>query len=65
MSADTQPAKIEMCGNRFGLIISSWDDPVDKTWARDMLERWLHQRVDLTQAKVYDDETQVKGDYHG
>ena len=62
MSAE--PARVEMGANRFELI-SSWDEPVDKAWARDMLERWLNQRVDLTQASVYDDKIQVKGDYHG
>ena len=58
-----QPARVEMCANRFELI-SSWGEPVDKAWARDMLERWLNQRVDLTQASVYDDKIQVKGDHH-
>jgi len=55
-----QPAKIEMCANRFELI-SSWGEPVDKAWARDMFERWLDQRVDLTDASVYDDLIPAKG----
>jgi hypothetical protein len=55
-----QPAKIEMCANRFELI-SSWGEPVDKAWARDMFERWLNQRVDLTDASVYDDLIPAKG----
>jgi hypothetical protein len=48
-----KPAKVEMCANRFELI-SSWGEPVDKEWARDQLEVWLRQRVDLTKASVYD-----------
>ena len=60
MSTDTQPAKVEMCANRFELI-SSWGEPVDKAWARDMFERWLDQRVDLTDASVYDDLIPAKG----
>lgn len=47
------PPKVEMCANRFELI-SRWGEPVDKEWARDMFERWLDQRVDLTQPSVYD-----------
>ena len=61
MSTDTQPAKVEMCANRFELI-SSWGEPVDKAWARDMFERWLDQRVDLTDATVYDDLIPAKGE---
>jgi len=56
-----QPAKVEMCANRFELI-SSWGEPVDKAWARDMFERWLDQRVDLTDASVYDDLIPAKGE---
>jgi hypothetical protein len=62
MSAD--PPKVEMCANRFELI-SSWGEPVDKEWARDMFERWLNQRVDLTDATVYDSGVQAKGTDHG
>ena len=62
MSAD--PAKVEMCANRFELI-SSWGEPVDKAWARDMFERWLDQRMDLTQPSVYDSGVQGKGTDHG
>jgi len=62
MSADlNQPARVEMCANRFELI-SSWGEPVDKAWARDMFERWLNQRVDLTDASVYDDLIPAKGE---
>jgi len=65
MSADlNQPARVEMCANRFELI-SSWGEPVDKAWARDMFERWLDQRVDLTDATVYDSGVQGKGTDHG
>jgi hypothetical protein len=64
MSTDTQPAVIEMCANRFELI-SRWGEPVDKEWARRMLDRWLDQRVDLTQASVYDSGVQAKGTDHG
>jgi hypothetical protein len=59
-----QPARVEMCANRFELI-SSWGEPVDKEWARDMFERWLNQRVDLTDATVYDSGVQAKGTDHG
>jgi hypothetical protein len=59
-----QPARVEMCANRFELI-SSWGEPVDKVWAREMLELWLGQRVDLTQASVYDSGVQAKGTDHG
>ena len=55
------PPKVEMCANRFELI-SSWSEPVDKAWARDMFERWLDQRVDLTDATVYDDLIPAKGE---
>ena len=58
------PPKVEMCANRFELI-SRWGEPVDKAWARDMFERWLDQRVDLTDATVYDARVQGKGDHHG
>lgn len=58
------PPKVEMCANRFELI-SSWGEPVDKAWARDMFERWLDQRVDLTDATVYDARVQGKGTDHG
>lgn len=54
------PPKVEMCANRFELI-SRWGEPVDKAWARDMFERWLDQRVDLTDASVYDDLIPAKG----
>ena len=54
------PPKVEMCANRFELI-SRWGEPVDKEWARDMFERWLDQRVDLTDASVYDDLIPAKG----
>jgi hypothetical protein len=59
-----QTARVEMCANRFELT-SSWGEPVDKDWARDMFERWLIQRVDLTQATVYDSGVQAKGNDHG
>ena len=58
------PAKVEMSANRFELI-SRWGQPVDKDWARDMFERWLNQRVDLTDATVYDSGVQAKGTDHG
>jgi hypothetical protein len=58
------PARVEMSANRFELI-SRWGEPVDKEWARDMFERWLMQRVDLTQPSVYDAGVQAKGDHHG
>jgi hypothetical protein len=53
-----------MCANRFELI-SRWGEPVDKEWARRMLDRWLDQRVDLTQPSVYDSGVQAKGTDHG
>jgi hypothetical protein len=53
-----------MCANRFELI-SRWGEPVDKEWARSMLDRWLDQRVDLTQPSVYDSGVQAKGTDHG
>ena len=56
-----KPPRVEMCANRFELI-SSWGEPVDKEWARDMFERWLDQRVDLTDASVYDDLIPAKGE---
>jgi len=59
-----QLAKVTMCANRFELI-SSWGEPVDKAWARDMFERWLEQRMDLTQPSVYHTEVQAKGTDHG
>ena len=62
MSAD--PPKVEMCANRFELI-SSWGEPVDKAWARDMFERWLEQRMDLTRPTVYDGSIPSKGNEHG
>ena len=61
MTTQDQPARIEMCANRFELI-SSWGEPVDKAWARDMFERWLDQRVDSTDATVYDDLIPAKGE---
>ena len=64
MSTDTQPAVIEMCANRFELI-SRWGEPVDKEWARRMLDRWLDQRVDLTRPTVYDGGIPSKGNEHG
>jgi hypothetical protein len=63
MQSDQSP-RIHMCANRFELI-SSWGEPVDKAWARDMFERWLDQRVDLTDATVYDSGVLTKGDNHG
>ena len=54
------PPKVEMCANRFELI-SSWGEPVDKEWARDMFERWLMQRMDLIPAIVYDAGIPSKG----
>jgi len=60
----SHPTKVEMCANRFELI-SEWGKPVDKAWARDMFERWLMQRVDLTETSVYDSGVQAKGDHHG
>lgn len=53
MSTESQPARVEMCANRFELI-SRWGEPVNKEWARRMLERWLDQRVDQPEASVYD-----------
>jgi hypothetical protein len=58
-----EPPKIEMCANRFELI-SRWGQPVDKVWARDMLERWLQQRLDLTDPSVYDGGIPAKGPEH-
>ena len=55
------PPKVEMCANRFELS-SRWGEPVDKEWARDMCERWLDQRVNLTDASVYDDLIPAKGE---
>ena len=46
-------AKVETCDNRFELICR-WGEPLDWEWARARLEDWLRQRVDLTQASVYD-----------
>lgn len=59
-----EPARVEMSANRFELI-SEWGEPLDKDWARDMFERWLHQRVDLTRVSVYDGGVQAKGTDHG
>lgn len=53
--------KIEMSANRFELI-NEWGDPLDKAWARDMFERWLEQRTDLT--GVYDSSKQAKVEQH-
>lgn len=58
------PARVEMCANRFELI-SRWGEPVDKAWARRMFDLWLEQRVDLTEASVYDSGVQAKGTDHG
>ena len=55
--------KVEMCANRFELI-SRWGQPVDKVWARNMLERWLQQRLDLTDPSVYDGGILAKGPEH-
>ena len=52
--------KVELCANRFELICR-WGQPVDKAWARDMLERWLQQRLDLTDVSVYDGGIPAKG----
>jgi hypothetical protein len=57
------PAKVEMSANRFELI-SRWGQPVDKDWARDMFERWLMQRMDLTPPSVYDHGIPSKGVEH-
>jgi len=54
--------RVQMCANRFELI-RSWGEPVNKAWARDMLERWLKRRVDLTDATVYDLAVQTKGEH--
>jgi hypothetical protein len=58
-----EPSKIEMCANRFELI-SRWGQPVDKVWARDMLELWLQQRLDATDPSVYDGGIPAKGPEH-
>jgi hypothetical protein len=58
-----EPARVEMSANRFELI-SEWGEPLDKDWARDMFERWLEQRMDLTQASVYDGGIPAKGNEH-
>lgn len=55
--------KVEMCANRFELI-SSWGEPIDKAWARDMLERWLQQRLDSTAPCDYDHAIPAKGPEH-
>jgi hypothetical protein len=61
---DTQEApKVETCANRFELI-SRWGQPVDKVWARDMLERWLDQRLDAPVASDYDRANPAKGPEH-
>lgn len=59
----TEIPKVEMCANRFKLI-SRWGQPVDKVWARDMLELWLQQRLDLTDPSVYDGGILTKGPEH-
>ena len=61
MTTQDQPAVVEMCANRFELI-SRWGEPVDKEWARRMFNVWLDQRVDLTDASVYDDLIPAKGE---
>ena len=58
-----EPPKVELCANRFELI-SRWGQPVDKVWARDMLERWLQQRLDLTDVSVFDGGILAKGPEH-
>jgi hypothetical protein len=58
-----EPARVEMSANRFELI-SEWGEPLDKDWARDMFERWLRQRVDLTRVSVYDGGIPAKGNEH-
>ena len=55
--------KVELCANRFELI-SRWGQPVDKVWARDMLELWLRQRLDATGPSVYDGGIPAKGPEH-
>jgi hypothetical protein len=57
------PPKVETCANRFELI-SRWGQPVDKVWARDMLERWLDQRLDAPVASDYDRAIPAKGPEH-
>jgi hypothetical protein len=49
--------------NRFE-IICRWGEPLDWDWARDQLEAWLRQRVDLTGASVYDGGIPSKGNEH-
>jgi hypothetical protein len=44
--AQAPPAKVEMCANRFELV-SGWQQPLDKDWARQMFETWLAQRDGL------------------
>jgi hypothetical protein len=63
MSTEREPARVEMSANRFELI-SEWGEPLDKDWARDMFERWLRQRVDLTRVSVYDGGIPAKGNEH-
>ena len=53
-----EPPKVELCVNRFELI-SRWEQPVDKAWARSMFEQWLAQRDDAPQG--YDAAKQILG----
>ncbi len=55
--------KVEMCANRFELI-SRWGQPVDKAWAREMLEMWLERQMDSSHTHVYDGVIPQKGDEH-
>ena len=58
-----EPARVEMCANRFELI-SRWGEPIDKEWARRMFDVWLEQRMDLTLPSVYDHGIPSKGVEH-
>jgi hypothetical protein len=59
-----QPARVEMCANRFELI-TPWGQPVDKEWAMRQFAKWLNNRLDLTRPSVYDSGVQAKGTDHG
>ena len=58
-----QPARVEMSANRFELI-TPWGQPVDKEWAMRQFEKWLINRLDLTQPSVYDADILAKGNEH-
>lgn len=62
MQADPTP-KVQMCANCFELV-SRWGQPMDKAWARDMLDLWLERQIDSAHTHVYDGGIPLKGNEH-